>query len=118
MALDPDAFAAYVVNRLSDVSEVEVSGVDRIHGGASRETYRLRLAYTRDGQRFERPLILRKDPPASLIETERDTEFAAYSAFYGTRVPVPEALWLENDPVWLADTSCWCRCDTSDRREV
>jgi aminoglycoside phosphotransferase (APT) family kinase protein len=101
MTFDPDAFAAYVANRLSDVSDVEVSAVGRIHGGASRETYRLRLAYTRDGQRFERPLILRKDPPASLIETERDIEFAAYSAFYGTRVPVPEALWLENDPSWL-----------------
>jgi aminoglycoside phosphotransferase (APT) family kinase protein len=101
MALDPPAFAAYVAHKLPDASSIEVSGVDRIHGGASRETYRLRLAYSRAGERVEQPLILRKDPPASLIETERDVEFAAYSAFYGTTVPVPEALWLENDPRWV-----------------
>lgn len=101
MALDPLVFVAYVSNRLPDASNVEVTAVERIHGGASRETYRLRLAYDRPGERVDRPLILRKDPPASLIDTEREAEFAAYSAFHQTAVPVPEALWLENDPQWL-----------------
>ena len=45
--------------------------------------------------------ILRRDPPGSLIETERAIEFGAYRAFHGTRVPVPEPLWLEEDPRWL-----------------
>jgi aminoglycoside phosphotransferase (APT) family kinase protein len=49
----------------------------------------------------ERRLILRRDPPGSLIETDRAVEFAAYRAFHGTPVPVPEALWLENDPSHL-----------------
>ena len=101
MALDPQAFAAFVADKLPDAREIEVSAVGRIHGGASRETYRLRLAYEQGAERVDRGLILRKDPPASLIETDRGTEFAAYLAFHGTKVPVPEALWLENDPSWL-----------------
>jgi aminoglycoside phosphotransferase (APT) family kinase protein len=101
MALDSQAFAAFVAHRLPDASGIAVTGVDRIHGGASRETYRLRLAYARAGEQIDRLLILRKDPPASLIDTKRDVEFAAYTAFHGTSVPVPEALWLERDSSWL-----------------
>jgi aminoglycoside phosphotransferase (APT) family kinase protein len=59
------------------------------------------LAYEQDGRRVERRLILRRDPPGSLIETDRRVEFAAYRAFHGTRVPVPEPLWLEEDPAPL-----------------
>jgi aminoglycoside phosphotransferase (APT) family kinase protein len=42
-------------------------------------------------------MILRRDPPASLIDTERRIEFAAYRAFFGSAVPVPEMLFLEED---------------------
>ena len=68
-----------------------VDEVDRIHGGASRETYRLRLQYDEEGQSRERRLILRRDPEGSLIETERSVEFAAYRAMFGTAIPVPTA---------------------------
>jgi aminoglycoside phosphotransferase (APT) family kinase protein len=101
MALDPQAFAAYVAHKLPDASDIGVDAVGRIHGGASRETYRLRLSYRRGRDSVDRPVILRKDPPASLIDTDREVEFAAYRAFQDTNVPVPEALWLENDPAWL-----------------
>jgi aminoglycoside phosphotransferase (APT) family kinase protein len=88
--------AGYIALKLPDASEVAVTALSRITGGASRETYRFRLAYTdAGGARVERPLIIRRDPPASLIDTERDIEFAAYAAFHGSAVPVPEMLWLE-----------------------
>ena len=90
--------SAYAQTRLPGARDVEVLDVERIHGGASRETYRLKLQYREDSQTFERRLILRRDPPGSLIETDRAVEFAAYRAFHGTTVPVPEAIWLENDP--------------------
>jgi aminoglycoside phosphotransferase (APT) family kinase protein len=92
---------AYLQSRLPRAKDVEALGVERIHGGASRETYRLRLSYSEGSQRIERRLILRRDPPGSLIETDRAIEFAAYRAFHGTTVPVPEALWLEDDPSHL-----------------
>ena len=93
--------AAYVQRRLPLAEAIEVFDVERIHGGASRETYRFRLRYRDGAQTIERRLILRRDPPGSLIETDRANEFAAYRAFHGTAVPVPEALWLEDDPSHL-----------------
>jgi len=46
-------------------------------------------------------LILRRDPAGSLIDTDRKVEFAAYRAFFKSDVPVPEVLWLEDDPTHL-----------------
>jgi aminoglycoside phosphotransferase (APT) family kinase protein len=89
--------AAYAAVRMPDALDVRALDLDRIHGGASRETYRFRLAWSEDGRALERRLILRRDPPGSLIDTDRAVEFAAYRAFHGTGVPVPEALWLEED---------------------
>jgi aminoglycoside phosphotransferase (APT) family kinase protein len=88
--------AAYIAMRMPQACDVRVDSLSRISGGASRETFRFKLYYTDEkGQGVERPLILRRDPPASLIETERRIEYAAYKAFHGTVVPVPEMLWLE-----------------------
>lgn len=96
-----EKLAAYIRHRLPAAEDIQVTGLERIFGGASRETYRFVLSYRLDGQRVSRPLILRRDPPGSLIETERAVEFEAYRAFYGSGVPVPEPLWLEEDSQWL-----------------
>lgn len=87
--------AAYIAGKMPEASDVAVSGLERISGGASRETYRFVLNWTEGAAARERRLILRRDPPASLIDTERRVEFEAYRAFAGTAVPVPEMLWLE-----------------------
>ena len=87
--------AAYITSQLPLASDVMVEGLERIFGGASRETYRFRLSYAQGGRNQTRKLILRRDPPASLIDTERRIEFATYRAFHGSAVPVPEMLWLE-----------------------
>ena len=93
-----DRLQAYVATRLPRALDVAVANLERIFGGGSRETYRFTVSYREAGRDVSRRLILRRDPPASLIETERRVEFAAYRAFFGTRVPVPEPLWLEEDP--------------------
>jgi aminoglycoside phosphotransferase (APT) family kinase protein len=91
--------AAYIASRLPGARDVVIDRLFRISGGASRETYRMWLRYlAEDGSAVERPLILRRDPPDSLIDTERVIEFSAYRAFHGSAVPVPEMLWLEEDP--------------------
>jgi aminoglycoside phosphotransferase (APT) family kinase protein len=86
------AYLKATQNRVASVVELV-----RIHGGASRETYRVKL----DEGGAIRGYILRRDPVSALIETERTVEFAAYSAFYETPVPVPQALALEQDERWL-----------------
>jgi aminoglycoside phosphotransferase (APT) family kinase protein len=98
--LEP-GLAAYIAGKLADASDVTVSGLERISGGASRETYRFRLSYRQGGETHRRRLILRRDPPASLIDTERRVEFAAYGAFHGSAVPVPQMLWLEENDAAL-----------------
>jgi aminoglycoside phosphotransferase (APT) family kinase protein len=85
---------AYLSNKLGAPS-LRVSDLARIPGGASRETYRFRARYQGAQGEVERALILRRDPPASLIETERTTEFRAYQAFHGIGLPVPEPIALE-----------------------
>ena len=87
--------AAYIATRLPEATDIAVDRLERISGGASRETYRFRLGWREAGEARERQLILRRDPPASLIDTERRVEFEAYRAFAGSAVPVPEMLWLE-----------------------
>ncbi len=88
-----DRLAAYLRTKLG-APDLAVSGLARIPGGASRETYRFRARY--NGR--ERGLILRRDPPASLIETERSAEYRAYEAFHALGLPVPEPVALELDP--------------------
>ncbi|HSG65845.1 MAG TPA: phosphotransferase family protein, partial [Gammaproteobacteria bacterium] len=74
---------AYLRARIAGALDLRVEDLARIHGGASRETYRFTARWT-DGDRVvERGLVLRRDPTSSLIETERALEFAAYRAFYG-----------------------------------
>ena len=96
LPLEP-RIAAYIAGKMVDATDIVVSGLARISGGASRETYRFGLSWRQEGQNHNRALILRRDPPASLIETERRVEFEAYRAFFGSKVPVPEMLWLEED---------------------
>ncbi len=71
---------------------VEIAGLARIPGGASRETWRLDALVAGE----TRPLILRRDPGGSLIETERALEYAAFQTVHG-RLPVPKPLILELD---------------------
>lgn len=85
-------FTAYLQDKMPGIENVEVSGVKRIHGGASRETYRLTAKYRQNGETAEQGMIVRRDPPSSLIETERATEFDSYSAFHGTKVPVRKSV--------------------------
>jgi len=82
--------AKYLAAKLN-APDLTVHDLARIPGGASRETYRFRA---RHGG-IERKLILRRDPPASLIETERSTEYRAYQAFHKLGLPVPEPIALE-----------------------
>ncbi|MEZ5599109.1 MAG: phosphotransferase family protein [Pseudomonadales bacterium] len=73
--------------------DVQLGAISQIPGGASRETYRVHI--TVEG--VAEGVILRRDPPSSLIDTERAHEFNTYRAVFGTRVPVPEPLVLEDD---------------------
>ena len=88
----------YLSHQLPEEGAFSVLALSRIHGGASRETFRVRVS---SAHGRERGLIFRRDPISTLIETEREVEFAAYRSFQDTRVPVPRALFLELETDWL-----------------
>lgn len=71
---------------------VAIGGLRRFHGGSSRQTFRFDAA-ARSGRR--EALVLRRDPPASLIETDRRIEFGALAAAFAAGLPVPEPIALD-----------------------
>lgn len=97
--LDGEALKA-VAGHLAQVlgaDTVEIDHVKRFHGGASRETYALDIRA--DGK--AQSLILRKDPPDSLIDTDRRVEFAALRSCEGAGLPVPRAISLVEDAAMI-----------------
>jgi len=81
---------------------VTVTNLYRIPGGASRETWSVDAQWLDADSREQRGgFIIRRDPPASLLESDRELEFAFYRSFENTSVPVPHPLWLETDPALL-----------------
>jgi hypothetical protein len=70
------SLTAYLSARIAGARDVRVEDLARIHGGASRETYRFTARWSEGDRAVERGLILRRDPTSSLIETERAVEFA------------------------------------------
>ena len=93
--------AAYLTQRMPHAEGVTVDELARIHGGSSQETFRLRAQWREDGKPVERRLILRRQPPAGLVEAERDLEYRIYRALADTGLPVPFARYLEMDAQWL-----------------
>lgn len=95
-------FATYFAAQTPAARNVEITSISRIHGGASRQTYAIDLHYEDADGPQSKSLILRRDPPDSLIDTERRIEFAAIQSVFGqAELPVPEALFLETDSAQL-----------------
>ena len=112
-----DKLANYLKAKLPATS-VTVSNLFRIPGGASRETWMFDAAWEDEGGTHSHPFVVRKDPPASLLETDREAEYAFYSTFWDTKVPVPRMRWLEPDasiiggPFFIMDRILGCEGNT------
>ncbi|HMO95255.1 MAG TPA: phosphotransferase, partial [Tepidiformaceae bacterium] len=112
-----DKLARYLEAKLP-AQKVSVTNLYRIPGGASRETWMFDAAWEGASGAESRAFVVRKDPPASLLETDRETEYAFYSAFWGSRVPVPRMRWLEPDasilggPFFIMDRILGCEANT------
>lgn len=79
--------------------DVAVTGLRRVPGGASRETWAFD-AELGDGRGL-RPLILRRDPGRTSVASDRALEFRVLRAAHAAGVPVPEVFWLGDDPAIL-----------------
>lgn len=81
------------VHMQAGFAQHKVANVARLAGGASKEQFRFDISAP-DGH-SER-LVLRMDPPESVVETSRVREFQALRAFEEI-VPVPRAIWMDAD---------------------
>ncbi|MGI8925295.1 MAG: phosphotransferase family protein [Tepidiformaceae bacterium] len=93
-----EALARYLQSRMPSASDVSISNLSRIPGGASRETWMFDARWGEGGERRRGDFILRLDPPASLVESDREVEYTFYDVFAESEVPVPRMRWLEQDP--------------------
>ncbi|MEO7667609.1 MAG: phosphotransferase family protein [Dehalococcoidia bacterium] len=98
--------AAYLAARLAGADAVEVSNLYRIPGGQSRETWSFDAVWRESGVAVSRGFILRRDPDASLLESDRNLEFGVMKAMRPLGVPVPEMYWLEEDAAWIDRPFC------------
>ena len=76
---------------------VEISGLRRLAGGASRELWSLDAEI---GAR-RHALVLRRDPPGRSGESDRGLEFEVLRAAGAAGVPVPRVHWCSTDPAVL-----------------
>ena len=96
--LTKDDIENYLRARMPEWRGIRVEGLHRLPLGASRETFRFDLHFENDeGPQHDR-LILRRDPPASNVDSDRRHEYSAYRAIHGHGIPVPRMILLEEDP--------------------
>jgi aminoglycoside phosphotransferase (APT) family kinase protein len=96
---------AFVRARLD--APFQLRNVRRMPGGASKEQFAFELDWSdRNGARSDR-MVLRMDPPASLVETPRLREVEVLRAL-GDTLPVPEVFWATEDPAELGSAAMVC----------
>jgi aminoglycoside phosphotransferase (APT) family kinase protein len=82
-------------------TNVAVENFQRMPGGASREIWSFDAIMEAGGGSTGRTMVLRRDPGAHNIATNRRNEFLVLRAAFEEGVPVPEVLWLSEDPAVL-----------------
>ena len=80
---------------------VAIENFRRMPGGASREIWSFDCAMQRGGETTRRAMVLRRDPGAHNISTNRRHEFMVIRAAFEKRIPVPEVFWVSEDPAVL-----------------
>ena len=102
--MEPNEMAerlAAFIREQTGAASVTIDNLKRMPGGASREIWSFDAAINDSHAETRRALVLRRDPGAHRIETSRRHEFAVLRAAYEDGLPVPEVLWLSDDPAVL-----------------
>jgi aminoglycoside phosphotransferase (APT) family kinase protein len=87
----------YLVERMGESAGVDITSFKRMPEGWSRECFMFTLEWKDDEGDHERELILRRDPPGSLVYTDRMIEAGVIRALADSGIPVPKVWFLETD---------------------
>jgi aminoglycoside phosphotransferase (APT) family kinase protein len=101
MSLD-DRLQRYLTEALA-TPIVRVGPARRLLGGSTRDIWEVHAEWgASEGDLTSRDLVIRLDPEASLLESNRAVEYAMHQGFAAVpEVPVAEPLLIENDPAPL-----------------
>jgi aminoglycoside phosphotransferase (APT) family kinase protein len=94
-----EQLAAFLSARIG--APVRVANLARKSGGGSRETWLFDAEWLEDGKTHRRSLVLRRDPTASLLDSDREREFRLLECLQGSDIPVPRVEWFERSSDWL-----------------
>lgn len=101
-----DQIKNYLSAKWPDTDDLDVTGLRRIYGGSSKETYRFIAEWSDAGERKSQQIILRREPEAGLVVSEDELEFTVYKALEGRGLAVPRAFFFESDPSLLGRPFC------------
>jgi aminoglycoside phosphotransferase (APT) family kinase protein len=88
----------FVETQLPGARNLRIDDLRRTSAGFSRENWVFDASWIgADGVAVHEPLIMRRDPVGSVLDTDRRQEFAVLQALEGTAVPAPRVRWLDAD---------------------
>ncbi|MFE5699049.1 phosphotransferase family protein [Rhodococcus koreensis] len=100
-----DNLSQFLSGRLG--GQFRIDNVARLAGGASKEQFVFDLDWELDGQPRHDRMVLRMDPPASMVETPRLREFEVLRMLDGA-LPVPPVFWATEESGELGAPSMIC----------
>jgi aminoglycoside phosphotransferase (APT) family kinase protein len=86
----------FLTDQLGATADLHLAGLRRTSAGLSRENWVFDASW-RDasGRQMSEPLIMRRDPVGSVLDTDRNVEYAVLRALEQTDVPAPRVRWLD-----------------------
>ena len=81
--------------------DVKIENLGKMPGGASREIWSFDCTMESKEGVEKKSMVLRRDPGAQRIESNRRHEFLVLRAAFEEGVPVPEVFWVSEDPAVL-----------------
>jgi aminoglycoside phosphotransferase (APT) family kinase protein len=95
-----DRLRAFIQEQ-GNFAEVKIVNLHKMPGGASREIWSFDCIMKSARGSETRGMVLRRDPGAQRIDTNRRSEFLVLRAAFKEGVPVPEVFWVSSDPAVL-----------------
>lgn len=87
---------AFLAANIAETRDLEVTNLRRLHSGFSRDNWTLDVTWYGGGEVRTLPLIMRRDPAGSVLQTDREIEFRILRALQQTSLPVPVARWFDD----------------------
>lgn len=100
-----EALRQLISHASSGATDIRISPLTRTSTGLSRENWVFDLDWSVKGVSARLPLILRRDPPGSLLQTDRVHELGVLNALAQSRLPVPRVRWSDIEGKWLGSPS-------------